>query len=814
MDLLARLVGRGGARGASSGGKGSSRHHGNGHQSARVAELERALERSMLQNRQLKQQLEARDVSIGEYLYAYRPVALPLLDNEWDLRYFVLCGQVLKQYKSAKDLVYNPQEEMSVMGCQVEWEGSVGHRWAFSIIDPSGGTRLRLSTMSESVAFKWLSSLEAAGCTRMTMAGVHTRSRSQSGPLSDVLSGTRGTKTTRSSMELRCSASASSSGAAAAVDKPAPGLSASAVLQHGVAHRPSPSQVVLAVGGSGPVADVRIKTPRPSASGRLVDTATGSSPAAVMASSELRSAPGTAGADTGAAAAQRAPGSPPPSHARQMRPDMLASTPVHVSVKFSYLSSERMWHEKHSGLYNLAAVILVAGNIRMALENALKYGLRSGGRMVSFLTFGNPNIPLALCYPIMLLMVLLSLVSELAAYRFLLIERSIYTQLTKQRDLSSADAVASLARRASVAEWLVFLSNIANTTAAIGVPWAVIYNTKAEPAEAIVLILLACILWMKLVSYHHVCWDLRRCRRAAGYAFVEATGAETAGSRRIRTATSGESRAPSRSASGDAVSAASCSLDDRSPSDDATGRTPSGGEGGEGDDAASAYAGLCGYERGTPSTPAEWALLRYPENLTLSNLAYFAAAPTLTYQVNYPRTEKIRLKWLGRRVFELAIVLTAMVLLVNQYIFPAVHNSMRPLQEMDWLHLCERVLRLALPNTYVWLCMFYSLFHLWLNILAELLRFGDREFYKDWWNASTVGEYWRLWNMPVHKWLLRHVYFPSIRLGCSKMVSMVLVFVVSAFFHELLLGVPLHMVRFWAFTGIMLQVSVDAGVRG
>eukprot|EP00955_Chlamydomonas_euryale_P050264 354506-Chlamydomonas_euryale.AAC.2 len=34
--------------------------------------------------------------------------------------------------------------------------------------------------------------------------------------------------------------------------------------------------------------------------------------------------------------------------------------------------------------------------LRMALENALKYGLRSGGRMVSFLTFGNPNIPLAL----------------------------------------------------------------------------------------------------------------------------------------------------------------------------------------------------------------------------------------------------------------------------------------------------------------------------------------------------------------------------------------------------------------------------------
>jgi hypothetical protein len=27
-----------------------------------------------------------------------------------------------------------------------------------------------------------------------------------------------------------------------------------------------------------------------------------------------------------------------------------------------------------------------------------------------------------------------------------------------------------------------------------------------------------------------------------------------------------------------------------------------------------------------------------------------------------------------------------------------------------------------------------------LNILAELLRFGDREFYKDWWNAKTFEE--------------------------------------------------------------------------
>lgn len=50
--------------------------------------------------------------------------------------------------------------------------------------------------------------------------------------------------------------------------------------------------------------------------------------------------------------------------------------------------------------------------------------------------------------------------------------------------------------------------------------------------------------------------------------------------------------------------------------------------------------------------------------------------------------------------------------------------------QMDFLHIAERVLKLALPSMYAWMVIFYCLFHLWLNILAELLHFGDREFYK------------------------------------------------------------------------------------
>lgn len=50
--------------------------------------------------------------------------------------------------------------------------------------------------------------------------------------------------------------------------------------------------------------------------------------------------------------------------------------------------------------------------------------------------------------------------------------------------------------------------------------------------------------------------------------------------------------------------------------------------------------------------------------------------------------------------------------------------------QMDLPRIIERVLKLAIPSTYAWLAIFYCLFHLWLNILAELTCFADREFYK------------------------------------------------------------------------------------
>lgn len=73
-------------------------------------------------------------------------------------------------------------------------------------------------------------------------------------------------------------------------------------------------------------------------------------------------------------------------------------------------------------------------------------------------------------------------------------------------------------------------------------------------------------------------------------------------------------------------------------------------------------------------------------------------------------------------------------------------------------------------------------------------------------NSNTVPYFWSNWNIPVHKWCLRHLYKPLLAHGWTRFQASVAVFFVSAFFHEYLVSVPLKMFRVWAFNGMMFQI--------
>ncbi|CAB3397671.1 unnamed protein product [Caenorhabditis bovis] len=208
----------------------------------------------------------------------------------------------------------------------------------------------------------------------------------------------------------------------------------------------------------------------------------------------------------------------------------------------------------------------------------------------------------------------------------------------------------------------------------------------------------------------------------------------------------------------------------------------------------------------------------YQASLTLSNLYYFMFAPTLCYEFKFPRTHRIRKHFLIKRTVELIFLSFLIAALVQQWVVPTVRNSMKPMSEMEYSRCLERLLKLAVPNHVIWLIFFYTFFHSFLNLVAELLRFADREFYRDFWNSETTSYFWKTWNIPAHRFAVRHIYMPMMRNNFSKRSAFFVVFFVSAFFHEYLVSVPLKMFRLWAYYGMMGQIPLsfitDKVVRG
>lgn len=92
-----------------------------------------------------------------------------------------------------------------------------------------------------------------------------------------------------------------------------------------------------------------------------------------------------------------------------------------------------------------------------------------------------------------------------------------------------------------------------------------------------------------------------------------------------------------------------------------------------------------------------------------------------------------------RYALRLVALAGVMLIITEQYLQPTIANSLVPLRQLNWPHMIERILKLSLPTLYGWIIMFYCLFHLWLNILAELTFFGDREFYKVLRHASAMA---------------------------------------------------------------------------
>lgn len=91
-------------------------------------------------------------------------------------------------------------------------------------------------------------------------------------------------------------------------------------------------------------------------------------------------------------------------------------------------------------------------------------------------------------------------------------------------------------------------------------------------------------------------------------------------------------------------------------------------------------------------------LVQYPDNLSLRDLLYFLCAPTLCYELNFPRTTRIRKRFLIKRVLEVMVGINILMALFQQWMIPSVKNSLVPFSNMEFTKATERLLKLAVSS--------------------------------------------------------------------------------------------------------------------
>jgi diacylglycerol O-acyltransferase-1 len=201
-------------------------------------------------------------------------------------------------------------------------------------------------------------------------------------------------------------------------------------------------------------------------------------------------------------------------------------------------------------------------------------------------------------------------------------------------------------------------------------------------------------------------------------------------------------------------------------------------------------------------------LKHFPDNANLKTFSYFLFAPTLTYEPSYPRTTRINWVLAAQYLAMFLLACLATYIILINYMMPAWQEC--KIEHPDGFGQAVRTLvKLSLPTMAMWMLMFFAVFHGFANLSAEVLMFADREFYQDWWNATSFDIWWRKWNRPVHKWMLRHIYHDWMHVvkGTRPMATFI-TFLISAVLHEFVIAIGLGMFRPILSGMMVLQIGL------
>ncbi|KAH8888799.1 MBOAT-domain-containing protein [Thozetella sp. PMI_491] len=209
----------------------------------------------------------------------------------------------------------------------------------------------------------------------------------------------------------------------------------------------------------------------------------------------------------------------------------------------------------------------------------------------------------------------------------------------------------------------------------------------------------------------------------------------------------------------------------------------------------------------------------YPRNLTWSNYVDYLCCPTLCYEIEYPRTERIDWQKLISQIIAVFGCIFLLTVISEEFILPelqvassrldpSLRTADNPLSASETLLvLAETISWLLFPFMLTFLLVFLVIFEYVLGAFAEITYFADRQFYSDWWNSTDWLEFSREWNVPVYSFLRRHVYSAS-RPQVGRAYATLLTFLISAIGHEMVMACITKKLRGYGFVCQMLQLPI------
>ncbi|KAK9892850.1 hypothetical protein WA026_022533 [Henosepilachna vigintioctopunctata] len=167
---------------------------------------------------------------------------------------------------------------------------------------------------------------------------------------------------------------------------------------------------------------------------------------------------------------------------------------------------------------------------------------------------------------------------------------------------------------------------------------------------------------------------------------------------------------------------------------------------------------------------------------SFNHFIFFTFVPTLIYKDEYPRTQKIKWWRVVLQIVEIFLGIFCLIILIHNFIHTKYNDF--GLKKYSYVELLLKIVELCLPGTIVLVIAFYLILHQVQNLFAEILRFADRMFYREWWTACDFTSFYKMWNVIIHDFLFIYVYRDCCEIFNSKIFSKYFTFFISALVHE------------------------------